>query len=54
MKKNLMAVEDNGEAVFVNIVGETDWEATSKIGHKFDIDELDNFSEYDSPRRLSI
>jgi len=47
----VMAIEEDDEAVFVNIVGETDWEAIGKIGHKFDIDEFDYFSEYDSPRK---
>ncbi len=47
----VMAIEEDDDAVFVNIVGETDWEAISKIGHKFDIDELEDLSEDDSPRK---
>jgi len=47
----VMAIEDGDEAVFVNIVGETDWEAIGKIGRKLDIDEFRYFSEDDSPRK---
>lgn len=47
----IMAIEDDDEAVFVNIVGEADWEAISKIGRKFDIHELEDLSEDDSPRK---
>jgi hypothetical protein len=46
----VMAIEDNDEAVFVNIVGELDWSQISKLGHKFDIDELDGFSDEKKPR----
>jgi len=47
----VMAIEDDDEAVFVNIVGETDWEAIGKIGRKLDIDEFRYFSENDSRRK---
>ena len=47
----VMAIEDEDEAVFVNIVGETDWRSIRKIGHKFDIDELEDLDEEDSPRQ---
>jgi hypothetical protein len=46
----IMAIEDDDEAVFVNIVGETDWRSIRKIGRKFDIDELKNLDEDESPR----
>jgi len=45
----VMAVEDNDEAVFVNIVGELDWQQISKLGKKFDIDELKDVSEENKP-----
>jgi len=35
-----MAIEEDDEAVFINIVGETDWQALDQIGRKFNIDEL--------------
>jgi len=40
----IMAVEDDDEAVFINIVGELDWQSVEKIGHKFDIDHLENLN----------
>ncbi|MFZ5515644.1 MAG: DUF4252 domain-containing protein [Candidatus Zhuqueibacterota bacterium] len=40
----IMAVDDDDEAVFINIVGELDWESVEKIGHKFDIDHLENLN----------
>lgn len=43
----VMAIEDEDEAVFVNIVGETDWRSLYKIGRKFDIDELEDLDEDD-------
>jgi hypothetical protein len=45
----VMAIEDDDEAVFVNIVGELDWEQISKLGKKFDIDELKDVSEKNKP-----
>lgn len=41
----VMAIEKNDEAVFVNVVGELDWKQISKLGKKFDIDELKEISE---------
>ena len=46
----IMAIEDKDEAVFVNIVGELDWTQISKLGDKFDIDELDGLSDEKKPR----
>ena len=46
----VMAIEYNDEAVFVNIVGETDWEAISKIGRKFKIDKLEDLGDEEKPR----
>ena len=47
----VMAVEDDDEAVFINIVGELDWKQISKLGKKFDIDELKHISENDKPKK---
>jgi hypothetical protein len=47
----VMAIEDEDEAVFVNIVGETDWRSIRKIGRKFDIDELEDLDEHESSLR---
>ncbi|UCE04446.1 MAG: DUF4252 domain-containing protein [bacterium] len=47
----VMAIEDDDKAVFVNIVGETDWRSISKIGRKFNVDELEDLDEKDSPRQ---
>jgi len=44
----VMAIEDDDEAVFVNIVGETDWRSLRKIGRQFDIDELAALDEDES------
>jgi len=38
----VMVIDDDDEAVFINIVGEADWETLDKIGRKFDIDELED------------
>lgn len=42
----IMAVDDDDEAVFVNIVGEVDWETLGKIGRKFEIEKLEDL-DYD-------
>ena len=47
----VMAIEDDDEAVFVNIVGETDWRSIRKIGRKFDIDELEDLDENELPQK---
>ena len=36
----VMVIEAGDEAVFVNIVGEIDWQSISKIGRKFDVEIL--------------
>ncbi len=38
----IMAVDDDDEAVFVNIVGEVDWKTLGKIGRKFEIEKLED------------
>jgi hypothetical protein len=47
----VMAIEDEDEAVFVNIVGEMDWRSLRKIGRKFDIDELKDLDENEPPQK---
>ena len=47
----VMAIEDEDEAVFVNIVGEMDWRSLRKIGRKFDIDELKYLDENEPPKK---
>ena len=37
----VMVVEDRGEAVFVNIVGEIDFNSLGKLGATFNIPHLD-------------
>lgn len=41
----VMAVEGGESATFVNIVGEIDPEQIGRLGHKFDIDELDDLGD---------
>jgi len=41
----VMAIEEDKEAVFVNIVGEIDMDAIGKLGRKFDIPTLDTWDE---------
>jgi hypothetical protein len=40
----VMAIDGNGEAVFVNIVGDINLETISKLGSKFDIPALDQIN----------
>jgi len=41
----LIAIGEDDEAVFINIVGEADYRSIRKIDRKFDIDELEDLDE---------
>ncbi len=47
----VMAIENDDEAVFVNIVGGLDLKLISKLGKKFDIDELNEISDEDKTNK---